>query len=290
MFARIVPVLAVSFAASALIQPASAQTYTFKKIDIVKSDETILRDIAKFTILGWDLPATGIPTCYMINGTSKTAIADPLGEVTYCYGINNADTIVGYYEHGDNIAVGFTYSLGVYSDFSLPNGAPSPIPLGTSDHGAICGYYYDINANPVGFVLRSGVVHLIKVPGALNIFPIDINNRNDVTLQVIDGAGNPHAYLRHGITMTELIYPGATLTIADKLNNQGQIAGTYTDQSAVRHGFVYDSATATYYTIDDPGKSETSLNAINDQQTLVGDFRNNPGASREGLKAVGSLP
>ena len=76
--------------------------------------------------------------------------------------------------------------------------------------------------------------------------------------------------MRKGATLTEIAYPGATLTVVSKLNNQGQIAGTYVDNNGANHGFVYDSTKAAYYTIDFPGAASTALNAIGENETLVG--------------------
>lgn len=284
------------FAAAALVLglnagQAAAQSYSFQKLDINKADETVLVGIAKYTILGWDQPSEGPPNCYLINGTARVPLADPKGVATYCEGINDLGVVVGYYENSANVAIGFTYANGVFTDFSLSNGAPFPLPLAISDIGAITGYYYDVHNNPTGFILKpTGVLATFRIPGMTNIFPVGINKTYQVTIQAFDTGGNLHAFLRRGTSLTELDYPGAALTVVSKLNNQGQIAGTYVDHAAANHGFVYDSAKAAYYPIDFPGMADTALNGINDKQTLVGDFRRVAGSPREGLKAVGSLP
>jgi len=270
---------------------AAAQTYTFKTLDINKSDETVLVDITQYSILGWDQPPAGNPTCYIITGTSKVPLADPKGVATYCQGINASGVVVGYYENSANVAIGFTYANGVFNDFSLSNGAPFPLPLGISDTGAITGYYYDVHNNPTGFILKStGALTTFRIPGMTNLFPIGINKTYQVTIQAFDTGGNLHAFLRRASSLTELAYPGATLTAVSKINNLGQAVGTYVDNAGGHHGFVFDSATAVYYSIDYPGMASTALNGINQRQTLVGDFRRTNGSPREGLRAVGSLP
>lgn len=285
------PFAATALAFSLSAGPANAESYSFQKLDINKADETVLVGIAKYTILGWDQPSEGPPNCYLINGTARVPLADPKGVATYCEGINDAGAVVGYYENSANVAIGFTYANGVFTDFSLSNGAPFPLPLAISDTGAITGYYYDVHNNPVGFILKAtGVLATFRIPGMTNIFPVGINKTYQVTIQTFDGGGNLHAFLRRGSALTELAYPGAVLTSISKLNNQGQAVGTYVDNAGGHHGFVYDSAKAAYYTIDFPGMASTALNGINDKETLVGDFRRAAGSPREGLKAVGSLP
>src|SRR5262249_3576115 len=157
--------------------------------------------------------------------TAKVPLSDPKGIATYCQGINDAGVIVGYYEDAANHATGFTYANGVFNDFSLPNGAPSPLPLDISNNGAITRYYYDVNNMPVGFILKSGgALSTFRVPGTTNIFPAGINNSLHVTIQAFDTSGHIHSYLRKGASLVEIAYPGATLTVVSKLNNQGQVA------------------------------------------------------------------
>ena len=49
------------------------------------------------------------------------------------------------------------------------------------------------------------------------------------------------------------------------------MVGTYQDSSGASHGFVYDSTTATYTSVDDPkGVGVTLVNGINDKGMLVG--------------------
>jgi len=49
--------------------------------------------------------------------------------------------------------------------------------------------------------------------------------------------------------------PGSTYTIANSINNKGQIVGLYNDNNRVEHGFIYDKGT--YTTIDPPSSVET---------------------------------
>jgi hypothetical protein len=59
------------------------------------------------------------------------------------------------------------------------------------------------------------------------------------------------------------------------INNSGQITGSYRDKTG-GHGFIYDIATGTYTTVDDPNATDivdgTGVMAINDYGQAVGVF------------------
>jgi hypothetical protein len=271
-------------------QQAVAQNYKFRTIDINQQDQTKLLAVASGTILGWDIPASGNQICDLIQGKTITPISDPNGTVTYCYGINPAGTIVGYYENSNNTAVGFTYSGGTWTDFSLPNGAPGPLPLAISPSGLITGYYYQ-NSEPFGFVLKGKKVTTFQIAGMTNIFPDGINNAGEVSIQAMDGSGNLHCFMKVGAGFTELTYPGATTTVCNGIDRTGLIVGHYIDAASNEHGFVYDPSNSSYTTIDVPGAAATSiLGTDSDGRTLVGLYRSTANGPDQGLKAVGSPP
>ncbi|HEY1708167.1 MAG TPA: hypothetical protein VGG10_07865 [Rhizomicrobium sp.] len=275
---------------TAAANEAAAQSYTFRSVNLVPGEETILLDVKPLYLLGWALTSdSAIPTCYLQFGGARTVIADPKGVATYCHGVNSKGVVVGYYETGADVAVGFTYANGVYTDFSLPNGADGPLPISISDNGLITGYYYNNNV-PFVFVIRNGNLVTFRIPGSTNIFPSGINNQRQILMQQVDTGGNLHGVLKTGPTMLTIAYPGATQTVVEKINNNGQLCGRYTASNGTVHGFVYDSVKTAYYNIDYPGAVETNLNGIDDNATLVGDFRKKAGGGRTGLRAAGALP
>ncbi len=71
---------------------------------------------------------------------------------------------------------------------------------------------------------------------------------------------------------------GATSVQALGLNNSGQVVGSFTDAAGNTHGFVFDVATSTYFTVDDPhANGMTVVNGINDQGQLVGFYLDHNG-------------
>jgi probable HAF family extracellular repeat protein len=275
--------------ATACGQPAAAQTYKFKTVNIPGSSQTSLLSDAGGTIVGWNYDPSGNPTCTLIQGKAYTAISDPNGVQTYCYAISSAGTVVGYYNTADNGAVGFTYSNGTFSDFSLP-GISGALPIAVSTNGIIAGYYYDQNNEPWGFTLKGSKVDTFQVSGAAYIFPVGVNSHSELTLQEIDMSGNEHCLVGSAPNFTELSVPGAVETVCNSINNNGKIAGSYVDSTRAFNGFAYDPVTAAFYTINYPGMADTHIRAITNSETIVGFYQTSNGGPRQGMKARGTFP
>lgn len=70
-----------------------------------------------------------------------------------------------------------------------------------------------------------------------------------------------------GTSFTSIDYPGASMTNAYDINNDGTIVGRYRDVK-VDHGYVFDGTSFT--SIDFPGASTTYAVAINDSGSITG--------------------
>ncbi len=69
-------------------------------------------------------------------------------------------------------------------------------------------------------------------------------------------------------------FPGAVLTVAQGINDLGQIVGSFQDGDAVDHGFVLSRGV--FHQVDFPGSIDTQCHGINKQGQIVGryhDFR-----------------
>ena len=69
-------------------------------------------------------------------------------------------------------------------------------------------------------------------------------------------------------------FAGANSTQASRINDAGQIVGSYSDASGFHHGFLKDGATFT--AIDVPGASYTLANGINNAGQIMGFYSNLP--------------
>ena len=60
------------------------------------------------------------------------------------------------------------------------------------------------------------------------------------------------------------------LTVAEGINNRGEIVGLYVDTNGNQHGFVFCSGF--YMTIDMPGETNTEIFSINASGEIVGSY------------------
>ncbi|HTT84707.1 MAG TPA: hypothetical protein VMF67_14605 [Rhizomicrobium sp.] len=153
------------------------------------------------------------------------------------------------------------------------------------------GYYYDQNGNPWGFVLKDATkVTSFQISGMAYVFPDGINNQGEMSIQAYDEDGNLHCFEGTPSNFVELNYPGTYATNCEAINNNGQIAGFYTDSSGAQYGMTYDPATQNFYSINDPDAANVNLLGITSGETLFGFYQTTSGGPWQGLKATGSFP
>ncbi len=76
------------------------------------------------------------------------------------------------------------------------------------------------------------------------------------------------------LCLQSIDFPGAVLTVAQGINDLGQIVGSFQDGDAVDHGFVLSRGV--FHQVDFPGSIDTQCHGINKQGQIVGryhDFR-----------------
>jgi len=72
-------------------------------------------------------------------------------------------------------------------------------------------------------------------------------------------------------TWTDITFPGADITVAYGINNQGDIVGGYAISiNDLHHGFLLRAGV--YTTVDFPGSTQTDISAINDNGAMVGTY------------------
>jgi probable HAF family extracellular repeat protein len=89
--------------------------------------------------------------------------------------------------------------------------------------------------------------------------------------QIVGWNGN-EGYLYSNGTYTAIQYPGAWLTVAYGINDNGVIVGSYqvSEYSEQQHGFLYSNGV--YTSVDYPGAASTNLTGINNAGEMVGAF------------------
>jgi hypothetical protein len=208
--------------------------------------------------------------------------------------INTAGVIAGYcFCKGEH---GFVRSTRrTITEFDAP-GASGTLAFSINTDGAIAGYYFDASGVYHGFVRSaSGTMTSFDAPGAgttentgvaQGTFALSINDDGVIVGYYVDASDGYHGFVRSvDGTISTLDAPGAGTgtspltraplgTKALSINNDGVIAGYYSDASEVYHGFMV-SASGTITTFNAPGAGTTLATgtfpvSINDNGVFVG--------------------
>ncbi len=225
----------------------------------------------------------------------------PNSAQTQVTGLNSFGLTVGFQVDAAGNNLGFVDQNGTFTSVLDPNlpagsvaaGTAFEQLLGVNDSGMAVGFYNDAGGNAHGFEynIADGAFAEIDVAGATATTVTGINNAGVLSgFDVVGGV--TEGFIDNAGTITQLTGPaGATFTQALGLNNEGQVVGDYMDANGNTHGFVYNTGTGTYATIDDPnegvvnGVTSTTVNGINDQGQLVG-FYTDANGNVDGMLAT----
>ena len=181
---------------------------------------------------------------FVYTGGSYTTLSPPGSTSSEAYGINSSGDVVGVYVNGSN-TYGFLYSGGTYTTINPPGSTYVNLTWGINDSGQLVGLYDDGSAK-YGFLydVGTGIYTTLEVPGALLTHAMDINESGEIVGW-------------YDIMITE-----------DILNDEGMIIS---DTHPRTYGFLYDTNTDIYTTLDVPGSTFTSAYRINASGQAVGD-------------------
>jgi probable HAF family extracellular repeat protein len=143
-----------------------------------------------------------------------------------------------------------------------------------NDKGQIVGQYSDSHG-PHGFLYQDGAFCRIDHPDpdVTGINLIGINNLGQIVGMVTTSTGTFGCMYDRGTFSPLLRYPGAASTIANGINDRGQIVGVF--QGATSGGFLYKSFQ--FQPVGYPGIGETTVEDINENGQIVGNFANKKG-------------
>jgi hypothetical protein len=226
---------------------------------------------------------------------------------TNLLGINNEGLIAGFYGSGNpgDPNQGFLLTpTGTFTPEDFPPTSQNPVTgnevlqtqmTGLNDNGVEVGYFYNTNNgvpvdNQFGFYLKDGVFIEVNNPNTPGLFGntgpntgvltenqlIGVNDFNIAVGLYLDKFGTSHGYtydINTGQFSANIDDPNANSgapggTVTAAINNNGDIAGFYTDTGGVIHGFLDNNGIFT--TVDAPRASETELLGLNDLGIAVG--------------------
>jgi uncharacterized membrane protein len=148
---------------------------------------------------------------------------------------------------------------------------------GINDYGDIVGAYRIDPPRHALLIKKGKFIPLAPttILGTIYSEATNINDRGDITGQMIDDNGFAHGFLLSGGVLTTLDIPGASDTFALGINDSGIVAGYWDLLDAdgnmlAAHGFTWKDGAFTNTQIDFPGAAATGLFGINARGDLVG--------------------
>ena len=268
--------IGLGFAVLACVSMFAQTSYNFQTVNYPHDTFTQLLGInIKGEIAGYHNVADNKGFTYNLSTKKFTNENFPGSVATQVIGIDGFGGTCGFYVDQSNVTHGFLDDNNAFKKVDFPH-TPFNQLLGRNNLAQAAGYYSK-TANgsgpfvPYVYDANGGVFEVINIPGSVSAQATDINIRQQVTGFFIDAKGVNHGWQLSAGTLLQLDYPGSTFTQATGENNHGLVVGTYMDSAGATHGFVYDSATATYTSVDDPdGIGVTFVNGVSDKGQLVG--------------------
>lgn len=267
---------------AAAVAPASAATL-IPVPPVPGSDYTIASAINDNNVIT-GVYATSDGVLHGFLGTldgNYTTFDEPGGD-TEGRGINNAGIVMGFAA----IGVGGDAPIERFADGSIvavtKDGAPLGFGIagGINKKGIFVASGYDENfVDYLSFYGKNAAyTQAIAPPGFGSPHPRGINDSKDVTGFYAGGDGLDHGFVVKSGTASTLDYPdpGSTGTFLYGIDNNGTIAGDWSDSNQQLHSFTYDPSTSQFTLLERKhvkgGKFAQVLGGINNEGLIAVNF------------------
>ena len=246
------------------------------------------RALLKACLLAGFLPVLALRADTTYNFQTLNNPSDPA--FNQLLGINDANTIAGYFGDGEVIPnKGYTLTPpSSYLNENFPGSFQTQvIGINNRSNPTTVGFYIDAAGNNFGFVDQNGTFTPVKDPltpfaGPTTNQLLGVNDNGIAAGFFLNGAGNPFGYLYdiNGKTFTSILFPGSQASTATGVNDNGLVTGFYTDPLGNVHGFLY--LNGLYTRLDDPNGNgtDTMLLGLNNLGQVVGSFVDNNGETQ----------
>ena len=195
---------------------------------------------------------------------------------TQAIGVNNTGQVTGFYIDAAGNPHGFLWQNGGLQTVDYP-GAPVTLLSAVTDWGLIIGSYGTSIPHAATYNTHLATwTTLPDVPGRLGNVGRGINNSGvgagsacngnvDVALNCVGWTWDGGAYSFFTDPEADQTQLG---TLANGINNIGQVVGQFQDAGSISHGFLKNGGSFT--TIDVPAAVYTNATTINDRGEIVG--------------------
>jgi len=268
-----------SFIAVSATAQAPQVAFKCKDVKVKNALETDSYGVNNAGVIAGDyVDASGIQHGMLLAGKKLTSFDGPDGSSGIAaYGVNNSNVAAGWYIDSNGLAQGFTFDGTTVTTVSAPKGVNGTEINGINDNGWLTGIYFDAASVQHGFYFDGKKFHKYDVKNSSGYVTElwAVNNSNVMTLYTLDpSSGLPvDGYTLTGKKLAKFDPPDSANTAIHGINNNGDLDFTIFDASQNRHGVLYQAATSTYTTFDDPkGKNSTRADALNDTDVQVGRY------------------
>jgi probable HAF family extracellular repeat protein len=211
------------------------------------------------------------------QGLWVVEVNPPGSTATVAWGINDSNTMVGWYTNSSGVTEGFEWLGGDrYKVVAFPGNQNFTRAFGVNNDGTVVGFFAGDDGFQHGFLLEGVKYRQYDVEkGVVSTNITAVNNNGDFA-----GVAGSEAFVNvPGKPVVEFYAAGTDSTAPFGMNNLDEVVGGYTDTNGVSHGF-YRDASGDITTVDYPNASFTYLSGINDAGTITGVFQpsSGPGA------------
>ncbi len=198
---------------------------------------------------------------------------------TQLLGINDANTIAGYFGSGQVVSgtlhpnKGFTLTLpNSFTDENYPGSAQTQV-IGINNYGDTDGFYIDQAGATHGFLDRNGTFTNVDLPGTTFNQLLGLNDLGQEAGYFQDAQGVNHAYVRdaHGVFA---VLPLAN-SQATGINDRGVAVGFTQPTTTTSSAFVWQHEQATI--LNYPGSTFTQALGVNNGGQIVGTYNDADG-------------
>jgi hypothetical protein len=199
-----------------------------------------------------------------------TSPGDPA--FTQLLGINNSQTIAGYFGDG-TIVPNNGFTLVLPSSFTPENfpGAVSTQVVGINGSGETVGFYIDSMGFQHGFTDIGGTFESVSIPLTTTVTQLlGVNNAGEAAGYYTDSSGNFHPFTYAGGTFTATTFSGLVSAQATDVNNAGWVTGFNLTSATTSEGFLDKGGTFTF--LEFPGSVFTQALGLNNEGEVVGSY------------------
>jgi len=215
------------------------------------------------------------PLSALADGTSATFITvispgDPA--FTQLLGINNSQTIAGYFGDG-TIVPNNGFTLVLPSSFTPENfpGAVQTQVVGINGPGETVGFYIDSAGVQHGFTDIGGTFKSVSNPQTTTVTQLlGVNDAGRAAGYWSDAAGNFHPFTWVPGAFTPISFSGLVSAQATDINNAGWVTGFNMTSATTSEGFLDKGGVFTF--LQFPGSVFTQALGLNNSGQVVGTF------------------